>query len=61
MPPRWVAGLDPHYQQQLDAPNNESFQILKDDRQPPMLKFEGQLGVDERYPSSLYMDSFHLI
>ena len=49
MPPRSNAGLGPNYQDQLDAPLSEPFPKLKQARQPPMLKYERQLAVDERY------------
>ena len=56
MPPRSNAGLGPNYQEQLDAPMSEPFPKLKQARQPPMLKYERQLAVDERYHSTLYKD-----
>ena len=56
MPPRSNAGLVPNYQDQLDAPMSEAFPKLKQARQPPMLKYERQLAVDERYHSTLYKD-----
>ena len=56
MPPRSNAGLGPNYQAQLDAPLSEPFPSLKQARQPPMLKYERQLAVDERYHSTLYKD-----
>ena len=49
MPPRSNAGLGPNYQAQLHAPLSEPFPKLKQARQPPMLKYERQLAVDERY------------
>ena len=42
-------GLGPNYQAQLDAPLSEPFPSLKEGRQLPMLKYERQLAVDERY------------
>ena len=54
MPPRSLTGLGPNYQRWLDAPNSEPFPMLKHDRQPPMLKYERQLAVDERYGITHY-------
>ena len=56
MPPRSNAGLGPNYQAQLDAPMSEPFPMLKQARQPPMLKYEPQLTDDEKYASTLYKD-----
>ena len=55
MPPRSLAGLGPNYQRWLDAPMNEPFPALKYNRQPPMLKYERQLAVDERYGFPHYL------
>ena len=51
---RWLAGLRPNYQVQLDAPMSEPFPKLKHDRQPPKLKYERHLIMDEMYQSALY-------
>ena len=68
MPPRSLAGIGPNYQDQLDAPNNGPFPMLKQARKPPMLKYERALGTDdkstthdERYHSTLYKERFRLI
>ena len=53
MPPRSNAGIG---LDELDAPMSEPFPKLKQARQPPMLKYERQLAVDETYPSTLYKD-----
>ena len=53
MPHLSLAGLGPNYQAQLDAPNSEPVPTLNDDGQPPMLKYDRQLAVDERYQSTL--------
>ena len=49
MPPRSNAGLRPNNHRQLDVPLSEPFPSLKQVDQPPMLKYECQLAVDERY------------
>ena len=53
MPYRSRPGLCPNYQARLDAPISEPFPKLKHDRHAPMLKYERQLAVDERYQSTL--------
>ena len=49
MPPRSNAGVVSIYQRELEAPLSEPFPKLKQARQPPMLKYERQLAVDESY------------
>ena len=49
MLPRSKAGLGPKNHRQLDVQNSEPFPLLKQVGQPPMLKYERQLAVDERY------------
>ena len=59
MPPASLGGLGANYQAQPDAPNSQPFPMLKHLLQPPMLNYERQLAVYERYPPTLYKQWFH--
>ena len=54
VPPRSNAGPGPKNHRQLDVYNSEPFPSVKIDRKPPMLKYERQLAVHERYHFTHY-------